>query len=556
MEKVTSDAGLLAYRELDEVLGLTTMIESELTDSRTGKNTQHGLLALKRGFIAEMTFADKAMYMILLALGVIAAVMVIKSTSLYGPGISSDSMHYISTAEHLREGKGYYNWLEEPYTHWPPLFPTLLGFMGLMGIETVQGARYLNTVSFGLIVFLSGVVLAQRLKSRLLILFGATTVLLLPAMLRINVYAWTDPLFVIFVVLFALSIVKFLETNKLKFIMLAGVWTALACLQRYAGLPIIMAGTALILLYAQKCSIIGRFKYSVIFGTLSFAPVGVWLVRNRMVASTFAAKYRLHLDTTLYQELVKTADSLTPWFVTAKISLTARLVIVAVLILLLVAAVVLKRCIANKEQHSGGMLARAAIVLIVIYTIFVLTAAVYAGVDSDHRKYAPVYVFILLLILIGVEAVGKLLGLALRKEWVGYLVVTCLCTIWLVFYRLPTVRKEMAYYSKYGIPGYNSMLWHHSEATNWLKTHKLDGNVFSNEPPPVFLYSGIIARMSPRRGDDLEDFRQLMSTTQENYLVWYYNNWRRHLYDLDELESMFKLELVIHFRDGAIIRMK
>ena len=46
--QITTDAGLLAYRELDETLGLTEMGADVLTDSRLGSNKQHGLFPLLR----------------------------------------------------------------------------------------------------------------------------------------------------------------------------------------------------------------------------------------------------------------------------------------------------------------------------------------------------------------------------------------------------------------------------------------------------------------------------------------------------------------------------
>ena len=46
--KVTTDAGQLAYRELDEALSLTEMADDVLEDSRVGKNKQHRIVPLLR----------------------------------------------------------------------------------------------------------------------------------------------------------------------------------------------------------------------------------------------------------------------------------------------------------------------------------------------------------------------------------------------------------------------------------------------------------------------------------------------------------------------------
>ena len=46
--RITSDGGLLAYRELDDAFGLTAMAASALAEGRRGKNIRHRLLGLLR----------------------------------------------------------------------------------------------------------------------------------------------------------------------------------------------------------------------------------------------------------------------------------------------------------------------------------------------------------------------------------------------------------------------------------------------------------------------------------------------------------------------------
>jgi hypothetical protein len=46
--RVTSDAGLLAYRKLDDALGLMDIADQHLVDGRTGRNDRHNLVGMLR----------------------------------------------------------------------------------------------------------------------------------------------------------------------------------------------------------------------------------------------------------------------------------------------------------------------------------------------------------------------------------------------------------------------------------------------------------------------------------------------------------------------------
>ena len=59
--RVTFNAGLLAFRELDDALGLTNLAGEVLADTRTGQNSRHTLTAqISQSFFGRLTGYEDA----------------------------------------------------------------------------------------------------------------------------------------------------------------------------------------------------------------------------------------------------------------------------------------------------------------------------------------------------------------------------------------------------------------------------------------------------------------------------------------------------------------
>ncbi len=72
--KITSDAGLLAFRELDEAFRLTERGGTLLSDCRPGKNTQHTLLAMLRQSVYGAWLAAKMSTMLIACASILPCV--------------------------------------------------------------------------------------------------------------------------------------------------------------------------------------------------------------------------------------------------------------------------------------------------------------------------------------------------------------------------------------------------------------------------------------------------------------------------------------------------
>ena len=486
--------------------------------------------------------------------------LVIFSTSSYGSGISPDSVDYLSAAKGMVSGEGLIGYDGSPFVLWPPFFPSILAAIDSVGIDPLDGARFFNALIFGLIIFFSSLWLLKTYKFNPLSLFGLLVIFLSVPVFWVSQYIWSEPLFILLVLVSLYMIVRFLENNDKMILVLAAIFTAIACITRYPGITIIMTGLLLLLL-DRNATLKTRLINGVTFGLIASLPLVAWLVRNLIVYATLAGERTP--TNTIIQSVKSAISTLSAFFLPREIDGVFRgLIFIFVSVLLCIFFAKIMRNTKHRSSIIGKQYLMPLLIFTVIYMCFMIISSTLSNADLlDQRLASPVYLPIIMLLIIGIVNL-PLLWKNYRWEKVINKLLVIFLFIWLIypFWEITTLIRDS---NQDGVSGYSysSRKWSDSELVYYLKEHSLSGQVFGNGPDVIYLNTGIRTKLTPQKHmynapdyqlNELPAFSKILVDYESVYVVWFENVQRGNLYDLQELDSLYDMDLVVKRSDGEI----
>jgi len=498
----------------------------------------------------------------LAVLGFAAVGLVLLGTSRYGAGMSEDAIAYVTCATNLSEGGGYtchYGTDDGVlYAYWPPLFPTLLAGLAKVGIDPLQGARLLNALAFGFIVFASGQLFRMFIRSTTLVIL-ATLLVLFSDIFHYSLFALTEPLFTLFCILFVIYLLKFLKAQRPLFLLLASVFAALSFLQRYAGATTILVGVIVMISPLLMVPRMQRLKYATIFGVISAIPCAVWMIRNYILTSSLTGGvHTLTSPHSLSENIEYAARNVASWFYPPAYSGPTNVALVfagvagALFLIALIASVRYK-----VKTGLDTTFARAwpVAIFVLVYTLWlIITATV---VEFEHilnpRFLLPIYAFVILLVFIAIQNASNLLKRRWPRTQVEYAVIA-VCALWLMS-PLLSFSESALDHARYGV-GWNSVAFRESEVMEWVQTHELEGMIYSNAPEQIYFVTGITAKWSPYCSADIHEFGRTIASGNGSYLVWFNDLHVTWVHPFEELASELEMEEVAKVSDGGVYLLK
>jgi len=548
-----------------------------------------------------------AIFAVFIALLALCAAAMLNSATPAGAGLANDSAAYIAGARSILQGRGYSDiWLDsqiEAITHYPPLLSLALAALGLLKIDPLRGARILNILLFGANTALMGLLGWRMTRSQAAGLWLAALFMLNASLLRIHVYALSEPLY-LFLSLLSFLFIDLSLTDPLPaqqnqseagkktlWLALAGVTTGLAILTRYSALALLPTFViALALLQSHTATKSGdwqsRLKAIAVYLAGAIPPVLAWFVRNKLVAGNATNRsFQVHPVTAenIQPGFYNIAQFLLPvetWqSALIKSGWLAWLLAGLGLVLFFWLALRTRDLLLNSASRPQPLSFTT-----VLYMFGYLGAVLFsmsffdASTKFQPRILAPLYVALMLLAANGVNLGRKPTSRNIipapetdhatrntLQTWLkdqrqtisaGRILVLSLAIITLAFSTYGSL-QSLETLKQAGL-GYASWKWHDSLVMASLRELPPGMAIYTNTPPAVYLVTGRASRVLPTAVDPVDNlpraaYEQDMAQMRADLLA---GKAVLALFDTSTLEDALGTQNLVAFVNGLGLLQK
>jgi hypothetical protein len=332
-----------------------------------------------------------------LALAVIAGLATWVATR-HGPGLSPDSVTYLSAARNLAAGHGYLDLTGQANTTFAPGYPAMLAAGQVIGLSLMTAARLINAGSFAAIVLLSWLLLRRHVTSPRLLLAATAAVALSPAVLNVADEAWSEPLFCVVLLVFVLVLEDVVAAHppSARLVATAGFIAGVAFLVRYAASALILTGVVVLLLSRRPVRWPTRWLQVGVF-LLGAAPFpALWVLRNATSGSPYVLGPRVAVTSSLWNLVGLLLSGVKELLVPTAATALWAIIALPMAVVLAVGATTAIRAHARHQPLVGSRSVAPLLGFVGVYAAVVLIAGKVSGASIDVRTIMPIYLPLLI----------------------------------------------------------------------------------------------------------------------------------------------------------------
>jgi 4-amino-4-deoxy-L-arabinose transferase-like glycosyltransferase len=322
----------------------------------------------------------------------------------FGAATNGDAVQYVAGARSILAGEGFgmpdgFGQVQ-PLIAMPPFFSAALAAVGLLGVDPLEGARYLHVFLYGVNIVLAGLLVYRNTGSSTPAILVGLWFLTSTILLSIHTFALTEPLFITLLLICFYMLSRFSESSTRAWLLAAGLAAGFATITRFAGLALVAAG-ALSLLALTTRAWRRRILDALLFGGLGVAPFLLWSWRNVQLGGTATARQVEFMITRT--RLVLDLGNASTWILPDSIDRGLRILIFVGLILLFAAFILyLTRRVFLRGEATEPSRWFLVLLGVFILSYIAMMAGSMAYLDAtmriNHRYLSPAIITAMMLI--------------------------------------------------------------------------------------------------------------------------------------------------------------